>query len=407
MNPTRGNAFGGLSASAFSSMFGAIDGLRNRRALAAMLGCMVAGVLVAGLFVVLAPQLGYFMAFLGGVCMFIAGATGINAAGVLLMDQARGLPLRPLSEAVAHGVTCIPKFVLLALSFFAVALALFVALGIVYLICKIPFLGPLLFVVVFPLSVIAFGVTLCGLFVCMFLSLPAVWEGAGIGRAISQTLAIARSRLVESLLLFAVVAVLSAAVGFIVFGVLFTGLMPSVALMGSILGGDGLGSMFGFMQHRNDFGGDAGAGVAVGGASYVVAAGIGAALLWALAGSLLSLVYLLGLNLVYLRVTEGLDVEGTEAALKARFGRLRRQAPGASATSPAPSSATPAASAASASTVPFARAPSPVTVADVKPRARPPESTAPSVAKAITCPQCLSSVAKGDAYCGTCGHRLI
>jgi hypothetical protein len=402
MNSTPGSGFGGLSASAFSSVFGAIDGLRNRRALAAMLGCLVTGVLVAGLFVVLAPQFGYFMAFLGGVCMFIASATGINAAGVLLMDQARGVALRSLRDAVVHGVACIPKFILLAITFFAVALGLFVALGVVYLICRIPFLGPILFVVVFPLSVIAFGVTLCGLFVCMFLSLPAVWEGASISRAMAQTLAIARSRWVESLLLFAVVAVLSAAVGFIVFGVLFTGLMPSVALMGSILGSDGLGSMFGFMRHGSDLGADADTGVAVGGASYVVAAGIGAALLWSLAGSLLSLVYLLGLNLVYLRVTEGLDVEETEAALKARFEGARSQAADRA---PKPNDASPA-STASASTVPFTHAPPPVTIADVRPRAQPPDSTAPSVAKAITCPQCLSSVAKSDAYCATCGHRL-
>jgi hypothetical protein len=125
--------------------------------------------------------------------------------------------------------------------------------------------------------------------------------------------------------------------------------------------------MFGMVQHGGDFGAGAGGGVSVGGASYAIAAGIGAGLLWSLAGSLLSLVSLLGLNLVYLRVTEGLDVDAA----------------------------------------PFSQAPPPVVIAaDVKPRAQPPESTAPSVAKAITCPQCLSAVAKGDAYCSTCGHKL-
>ena len=38
-------AIGGLSPDAFSSMFQAISGLRNRRALIAMVGCMFAGVL--------------------------------------------------------------------------------------------------------------------------------------------------------------------------------------------------------------------------------------------------------------------------------------------------------------------------------------------------------------------------
>ena len=57
-----------------------------------------------------------------------------------------------------------------------------------------------------------------------------------------------------------------------------------------------------------------------------IAAGIGGGLLWALAGSLLSLVNLLGLNLVYLRVTEGLDSGAAESALKARLDDAKRQA---------------------------------------------------------------------------------
>jgi hypothetical protein len=35
---------GGISASALSSLFGAINGLRNRRALIAMIACLVGGV---------------------------------------------------------------------------------------------------------------------------------------------------------------------------------------------------------------------------------------------------------------------------------------------------------------------------------------------------------------------------
>jgi hypothetical protein len=38
----------GLSADAFSSMFQAIGGLRNRRALAALLGCLVIGIVIGG-----------------------------------------------------------------------------------------------------------------------------------------------------------------------------------------------------------------------------------------------------------------------------------------------------------------------------------------------------------------------
>ncbi len=176
MNPNQPAAIGGLSPDAFSSLFQSINGLRNRRALVALLGCMVVGILVAGLFSLMATRLGFFVAFLGGLFLFVAAATGIHAAGVLLMDQARGAPLRSLPDAVVYGLLCIPKFIVLVLALALVAIAVFIVLAIVYFICKIPVLGPILFVIVFPLSVVVSGLTLCGLFLCMFLALPAIWE---------------------------------------------------------------------------------------------------------------------------------------------------------------------------------------------------------------------------------------
>ncbi|MGK2899104.1 MAG: hypothetical protein ACSLE9_10520 [Burkholderiaceae bacterium] len=419
MNPNQPAAIGGLSPDAFSSLFQSINGLRNRRALAALLGCMVVGILVAGLFSLMATRLGFFVAFLGGLFLFVAAATGIHAAGVLLMDQARGAPLRSLPDAVVYGLLCIPKFIVLVLALALVAIAVFIVLAIVYFICKIPVLGPILFVVVFPLSVVISGLTLCGLFLCMFLALPAIWEGATITRAIAQALAIARSRLVESILLLAVVGLLSGVIGVIVFSVLFTGLMPSIGLSASILGGDGLYSLMGMMRRGGGDFGEMGGGGA-GSAGYAIAAGIGAGLLWALAGSLLSLVYLLGLNLVYLRVTEGLDVGATEAALKARLDDAKRQAAdlGQKARDAAErardqarqSAAAAQASAAAAAAAAVSRPATPVEPAAPPTTASPPDlppgPAAPAAATAPTCPQCLATVGKDDLFCGICGFRL-
>jgi hypothetical protein len=384
---TPSTPIGGLSPDAFASVFQAINGLRNRRALIAMVGCLFAGLLLFGLFAFLAARLGAFIGLLGGLCLFVAGATGINAAGVLLLEQAKGVPSRSLMDAIVHGLMCIPKFILLGLALFAVALAVFVAIAIVYLVCKIPVLGPILFVLVFPLSVVVCGLTLCGLFLCMALALPAIWEGATITRAITQALAIARSRLVESMLLMAAVWVLSVLVGVIVFGVLFAGLMPSVGMTAAILGGEGLGSMMGMMRHRGEFGGMDGS-VATGGSGYAMAADIGGGLLWALAGSLLSLVNLLGLNLVYLRVTEGLD------DAKRRAAGLGQKATEAA----APAAARPHA--------PPAFSPAPPAAQPPKPREPPSDATIPAMRKLLSCPQCASVVGREDVYCGVCGHRL-
>jgi len=373
MTPTPPGEIGGLSPTAFSSLFQSVNGLRNRRALAAMLGCMVAGVLVGGFFSVLASRLGVFMALPGFVVMFVAGATGINAAGVLLMEQARGVAPRSLRDALVYGLMCIPKFALLALALLLVAIGVFVVLALACLVCKLPVFGPILFVAVFPVSIVIAGLTLSALFLCMFLALPAIWEGATITRAIAQVLAIARGRLVEAILLMAVVGLLAGVVGVIVFGVLFTGLMPSVGLAGAILGGDDLGTVLGMMRSRGEIADVGGAG----GGSYGLAAGIGGGLLWALAGSLLALVYLLGLSIVYLRVTEGLDVNAAEAALQARIDDAKRGAADLG-----------------------------QKAKDAAERAREQARQTAAAAQALTCPQCGAAVGRDDLFCAVCGHKL-
>ena len=391
---------GALSTDAFSSMFQAISGLRNRRALVAMLGCLFAGILVAGLFSFMAARMGFFFAFLGALVMFASAATGVNAAGLLLMDQAKGLPARSLPDAVMGGLLCIPKFIALGLALVLVSLVVFLAVALVFLVCRLPFLGPIVFVLVFPLSVVVLGLTLCGLFQCLFLALPAVWEGSSITHAIAKALAIVRSRLVESMLLLTVVGFLAMMVGFIVFGVLITGLIPSAGMMAGILGGDGLASVFGVLRGFGMDQGGYGGGRGGSGAGYVVAAGIGGGLLWALAASLVSLVYLLGLNLVYLRVTEGLDVGATEAVMQAGFDDAKRRAAELSqkakdAAERAREQARQSASAASAAaTAPPVYSPAP------------PVSAAPASSATTLCPKCTAPVGPDDLFCGVCGHKL-
>jgi hypothetical protein len=306
-----------ISANAFSSLFQAVNGLRNRRALVALIGCTVAGVLVAGLLVATSGTLGFMAGLLAFIVYFVAVGTGVNAAGLLHMDSARGISPRSTVDALVYGLVCIPKLIVLGLAFIAVEIAIFIVLAILFFICKIPFLGPLLFTVVFPVSVVVAGVTICGLFLCMVLSLPAIWQGATITRALAQTLAIARSRLIEAVLLLVFVGFLAFAVGLVIFGVLGAGLLPTLGLSGSIVGfGGGMGGMGSLMGMMQGYGGG----------SQMVAGAIGGLVLWAVAASLVGQVYLLGLCLVYLRVTEGLDPSATEAALRERLDDARRRA---------------------------------------------------------------------------------
>jgi hypothetical protein len=463
-----GAAPAGISGQAFASLFQAVHGLRNRAAVTAMLGCTFAGIIVAALLMSMAGSLGFLAGLLAFIVWVVAVGTGVNAAGLLQMDDARGISPRSLADALVHGLMCIPKLIVLALALVAVEIAVFIALALLLVICKIPFLGPLLFAVVFPLSVVVAGVTVTGLFICLVLSLPAIWQGAGITRALSQTLAIVKSRLVEAVLLLFFIGFLCFAVGMIIFGVLGAGLLPTMGLSMSIVGFGGLGmeSVMAMSQ---------------GGGGHAIAGAIGGLLLWAIAASLVGQVYLLGLSLVYLRVTEGLDLTGSEASLRATFDEARRRtaelgekarqaasrdtsAATASFVAPTPPAAPdpfvasaapvfnpPPAFMAAPSTAVGAAPNAPLTTAphdDVttvpSPRTQPtgsdstdidlpfdppaaaatpnpgygappawkappeaaPPPPAPPPPAATTCPQCLSPISPDDVFCGVCGYRL-
>ena len=431
IDPATAPSPAGLSAHAFSSLFQAVSGLRNRRAIVALLACAVAGVLVASLLLTMAGSLGMVAGLLAMLVWFVAIGTGVNAAGLLQMDSARGISQRSTVDALVHGLMCIPKLIVLALAFFAVQVIVFLAIALLLLICKVPFLGPLLFVVVFPLSVVAAGLTVVGVAICLVLSLPAIWQGASITRALAQTLAIVKSRLVEAVLLLVFVAFLCFVVGFIIFGVLLSGLIPTLGLSASIVdfgGFGGLGDMGSLMGAAQGYGGRGG--------GHMAAGAIGGALLWAVAGSLVGQVYLRGLSLVYLRVTEGLDLSGTEAVLRAALDEARRRTGELGDKARAAASRdTPAAVAAAGSTAapaepvtaPFAASfPSPVY--NPPPAYSPPPAVAapapgdapdielpfgeasgsPTAAPplAANCPQCLSPVAGDDVFCGVCGYRM-
>jgi len=426
----------GLSGQAFTSLFQAVAGLRNGRAVVAMLGCTFVGVLVSGLFLATTPMLGFLAGLLAFLAWIVAIGTGVNAAGLLQMDHARGISPRSTADALAYGLMCIPKLIVLGLAFLAVEVAVFVVIALLLVICKIPVLGPLLFVVVFPLSVVVAGVTIVGLLLCMLLSLPAIWQGASITRALAQTLAIVRSRLVESVLLLVLLGFITFAVGLIVFGVLAAGLVPTVGMSVSIVGFSGLGmeSLMAMSQ----------------GGAHAVAGAIGGALLWAVAASLVGQVYLLGLSLVYLRVTEGLDLSASEESLRAAFDDARRRTvelgekarqatmqrdgnaagaavgsqaaplstpPAAAFAPPATPPATPATpsttdlyhlgAAEQTTLAPSGRSPSEGTPLPSQADAAPPAPGAtPPAAASTSCPQCLAPVAPEDAFCGVCGYRL-
>lgn len=395
-----------LSADAFSSMFQSVAGLRNMRAASAMLGCFVLAVVASGLLWMLLGR--------GGAAFLVSGllalaliATGVHAAGVLLMDQARQIPMRTVSDAIVYGMWCIPKSIVLTLAMAIAFVAVYVVLYVLYFICKMPGLGPLLYAIVFPVSVIAAGLAFSGLFVGSFMALAAIWEGATISGALAKAWGVLRYRLVETVLLSIVVMVLSSLVFSFVAGVLMTGFWPALGLSMSTIGEsprflDAMGSsmMMGSMG-RGGMGG------------YALAGMFGSAMLLSLMMTLVLQVWLLGISLVFLRVTEGLDVSVTEEALQARLAEARQKAAdmghkAKEAAERARAQATQAMEERKVAAAAASQARSAPDTVALQDNEAMPFVQAPAVepARAPTCPACSATISASDRFCGECGHPL-
>ena len=287
-------------------------------------------------------------------------------------------------DALIYALICVPKLILLVLLMVVVSALIFLALAVLLFVCKMPGLGPVLFVAVFPLCVVVAGAAICWLLLGGNLAWVALLDGATVIRAIAQSIAIARTRLMESALLQAVVALLSIVVGMVIFVVLGIGFLPTAAMSLSIVGNVGGGNIGSVLT---DFG-SAGA--------YAIAGAVGTGVLWAVAATLVTLVAILGIELVYLRVTEGLDSTAAEQALTDHMNTARRRA----------AELGEKARAAGERAREQAGRATPVAAFAAVAQVHEPSQAPPSVRLASVCPQCRKPITDQDVFCGECGFRM-
>lgn len=405
-----------ISADALSSMFQAVSGLRNLRAAMAMLSCFALSVFAPGLLWMLLGKGASAFFFSGLLAVFLVFA-GIHAGGLLLMDQAKQAPMRSVTEAIVSGMWCVPKTILLAIGLVVAVILLYLLIALLLFICKMPGLGPLLYAIVFPVSVVIAGLTFTGLLMGMTIALAALWEGTTVTGALVKAFSVLRTRLVEAALLSIVVLVLASLVFFFVGGVLTTGFIPALGLSSKMLGASpelmgSLGSMMMGSGGRSGLGG------------YALAGSFGGGLLFALTMTLVFQVWLLGINLLYLKVTEGLDSSATEEALQRRLAEARQKA--ADMSSKAKQAAEQARVHASQAveksraprTEPAANQESALAAAAAVPAAggavasggseadAPTNASTPQEKPRSHCPACSSAISQHDLFCGSCGHRL-
>lgn len=404
----------------FFKLVRATEGLSQRRPLIVGFATILVAILVGFFSAYLARSVdnGTFKAILsllGAAGAFIVLTSGFSAVGVLLMDQAKSVPQRSMQDAFVFGLMCLPRFIGFGLLMLALAVVVLLAAALVYFICKIPGVGPLLFFVAHPVLVVISGLIFAAVvWVGVPLIAPSIWEGRTLKESISVLIAVAKERLVVVVLSFLALYIVVGVVASLVAGVLFAGYFSMSGLAVGILGSDVLSgggtsplslfeSLFG-----GGYGGEYGHGsYGSGSGSGYLYAGLAASfLIFSVAGALLTQVLIMGLNLVYLTVTEGLDIAARQAEMEKKLAELKQKA------KEAQERARQAAEGArqSAQKVPKPAPPTP------HQNAAPPASVsstsamesvgASPQASASACPNCKAPIAADDLFCGECGHRL-
>ena len=205
------------------SLLDSIDAVRNVHAVALLLATFVAAALIAAL----ASSVAQESAVLALLFVLIAAAMvfyGLNAVGVMMMDEANGHPSRPIAAAIISSLATSHRLVLVLLIVAALYLLGAVAFALLLFICKVPGLGPFAYTFLFPTGVVVSGIAIFAVpTVIVPLSAPAIWNGASIMGGVSQVIAVARKRLLLVVLLMFGVGLMAGLVGGLVAVILASG----------------------------------------------------------------------------------------------------------------------------------------------------------------------------------------
>ncbi len=300
---------------ALSLVLASVDALRNLRALYVLLATFA----IAGLLTAMAEASlikgGVWGPVEAGAALFAAFYGG-NAAGILVMDEARGVAEREIGDALRASLLTAHRL-LLALLLVGAAYALFGAalLGLLWL-CRTavsgPVLGPMLFGLAVPIGVVGVGLAvLAMLAVVVPLAAPGVWAGTGVLTLVRQLAALVRQRLLTVALLMAAVTLLTAGVGAIVTFVVMAGGRIVAELGIAVVDVDVpaqqlMAGLFGYGLRTLGA-----AGAPQGSSGHVAAALVGGGVVFALALVLPGLVYLRGTCSVYLALLDPRETSDT------------------------------------------------------------------------------------------------
>lgn len=191
-----------LSPHTLSRLLSSLDAARNGAAFRALLASFcLAGLMLGAAEADLAREQVGRGALWGGSALLMV-FLGVNTTGLLLMDQARGLPVRDLRDAAYDSLRIAPRVLLCLAAMMATAgLLAALMLGLLSL-SRLPQLGPLLLSALVPLGVGLFGGMLLTLMVMVGpLTGPSIWSGLAPARALRKLAGLLRWRLLDTAVL--------------------------------------------------------------------------------------------------------------------------------------------------------------------------------------------------------------
>ncbi|MFZ4550268.1 MAG: hypothetical protein ACOYNB_00460 [Aquabacterium sp.] len=236
----------------------------------------------------------------GAAALFVA-FYGVNAAGLLLMDRALARPARDVVDAMEDALGIGHRVLLTLLCAVVVGVLLAGGLLGLYWLSSLPKIGPWLFTLVVPLTVVCISLFLMAVAVVVApLTGPTVWAGASAVEAIFTVASMIRTHLLQAAVLSGGLSLVTGLVGavsslLVVIGgrvmaeasVLVLGVdIPPEALMGGLIGQG--------IQVRDP------SHVAPEVLQYISAATVGGGVVFAIALVLPTLVYLRGVCEIYL-----------------------------------------------------------------------------------------------------------
>ncbi len=315
------------------------------------------------------------------VCWLIYAAiagTGVSATGIMLLDRARHAPPRALADALVFGFLCFLKACVVAAGIGAAAILVGLLAALVYFVCKIPGVGPLLLFVTHPVLVLAAG--LFAFFTGIFAALvvPALWDGDSLTQSIAKAFAILKERAVTTVLYLLAMGVVTAVILGIIAAVILPGYFSMTGLAAGIVGANMGGDLsmltnlpMALMVLSSGQGG-----------GHVTAMMLSTAVLVVLAIATSLQVQLMGVNLVYLGVSQGIDSAGAERMLRQQLDQAKAKADEAK----------------QRALVAAERA------KHAAQQAR--TASAPPPAPSLLCPACSAAITSDDAFCENCGQKL-